>query len=193
MTTKTCTKCDETKPLDDYSRDRRSPDGRVSECKTCKNAQKRAYREANREKINARDRAYREVNREKIATKARAYYKANREKIDAQKRDYHEANREKCNARNRAYREANRETLAARSRAYHAENREQVNARSRAYTRKLNEETRATATRNGEPWTPEEDHYLTTTTDTAAEAAFNLGRTIVSVWYRREKLRKAAA
>lgn len=178
MTTKTCTKCDETKPLDDYSRDRRSPDGRVSECKTCKNAQKRAYREANREKINARDRAYREVNREKIATKARAYYKANREQIASQK----------C-----AYYEANREQISAQQRAYHAENREQVNARSRAYTRKLIEETRATATRNGEPWTPEEDHYLTTTTDTAAEAAFNLGRTIVSVWYRREKLRKAAA
>ena len=32
---KTCTKCDEEKPLDEFYRDRRSPQGRNSRCKPC--------------------------------------------------------------------------------------------------------------------------------------------------------------
>ena len=38
-------------------------------------AQKRAYREANREKVAAQQRAYREANREKVAEYNRNYYK----------------------------------------------------------------------------------------------------------------------
>ena len=58
-------------------------------------AQKRAYREANREKLAAQRRAYREANREKLAAQRRAYYEANREKVAAQQRAYYEANRDR--------------------------------------------------------------------------------------------------
>ena len=54
---------------------------------------RRAYREANREKIADQKRAYREANREKIADQQRAYREANREKIADQKRAYREARR----------------------------------------------------------------------------------------------------
>ena len=69
---------------------------------------RRAYREANREKIADQQRAYREANREKIADQQRAYREANREKIADQKRAYYEANREKIADQKRAYREARR-------------------------------------------------------------------------------------
>lgn len=43
----------------------------------------------------AKKREYREANREKIAAKQREWYEANREKVLAQQREYREANREK--------------------------------------------------------------------------------------------------
>ena len=49
---------------------------------------KRAYREANREKINAYQRTYREANREKVNAYQRAYREANREKFNAYQRAY---------------------------------------------------------------------------------------------------------
>ena len=66
-------------------------------------AQKKAYREANREKVAAQQKAYREANREKVAAQQKAYYEANREKVAAQQKAYREANREKYNAYMREY------------------------------------------------------------------------------------------
>ena len=40
--------------------------------------------------------AYREANREKVAAYQKAYYEANREKVAATKKAYREANRKKC-------------------------------------------------------------------------------------------------
>lgn len=80
-----------------------------------------------------------------------------------------------------------------RQRAYREANQEEINARNRARRKKLNQATISAANRRGDPWTTEEDHYIATTSDTAAEAAFNLGRTYESVETRRKKLRKAAA
>ena len=44
----------------------------------------KAYREANKEKIQAYDREYKEANKEKILAQNRAYKKANKEKLKAQ-------------------------------------------------------------------------------------------------------------
>ena len=49
-------------------------------------AQKKAYREANREKVAEYQKAYREANREKLAAQKKAYYEANREKINERRR-----------------------------------------------------------------------------------------------------------
>ena len=69
-------------------------------------AQKKAYREANREKVAEYQKAYYEANREKVAEYQKAYREANREKLAAQKKAYYEANREKINERRRRnYRE----------------------------------------------------------------------------------------
>ena len=49
-------------------------------------AQKKAYREANREKLAECQKAYREANREKVAEYQKAYREANREKINEKRR-----------------------------------------------------------------------------------------------------------
>ena len=58
-------------------------------------AQKRAWYEANRDKVAAQQRAYREANRDKVAAQQRAYREANRDKVAAQQRAYREVNRGK--------------------------------------------------------------------------------------------------
>lgn len=160
---KRCTRCGNEKELAQFHRDRRANDGRRAQCSECSATQNRTYRANNREKLNERQRSYREEHRE-----------------------------ERC-AYDRAYHEAFREDILARQRAYRAANRDVLNARSRDYRNKVQKATGSVATRTGEPWTAEEDHYLTTTTDTAIEASLHLGRTYGSVQSRRAKLRRLAA
>ena len=126
---KTCTKCGETKPLDQFSKDRRSKDGCQLKCKSCN----RAYYLANRERIAKRDEAYRKANQEKIAQRNRAYYEANRERISEQSRAYYRANALRYVERARAYRKANPDKWAEYQRAYRDANRDEVNERVRRY------------------------------------------------------------
>lgn len=53
---KTCTRCGETKPIDDYWNQRARPDGKAPWCKACQAAWKAEYRQKNREAELAKDR-----------------------------------------------------------------------------------------------------------------------------------------
>lgn len=116
--TKRCPRCGETKPLEDFYRDRSSRDGRYSRCKTCflPEARERMREYANRpgvrERANARSRArYRTdgAHRERLAEQNRKWVLANWEKRLAVSRAWMRRNREKVNAqtqRQRARRRA---------------------------------------------------------------------------------------
>lgn len=54
MDTKQCTKCGETKPLDQFHRDKKKLDGRYARCKTCKNASRDLYRKPTDPEYSAR-------------------------------------------------------------------------------------------------------------------------------------------
>lgn len=88
MTTphKTCTKCGETKPLDEFHKDARKRDGRRSYCKHCVAERDRRYSEKNREKINEWQRRHYEENRKGILARQRQYREEHREEILAQQR-----------------------------------------------------------------------------------------------------------
>lgn len=66
MTAKTCTKCDETKPLDEFFRKASAKDGRTSDCKACRTAGDRAKYAANPEPKRVAARTYRAENLEVI-------------------------------------------------------------------------------------------------------------------------------
>jgi len=87
-----------------------------TEAQRQKVARKKAYYEANREKVAAYMKAYREENRDKIAAYMKAYREENRDKIAARKKAYQEANRDKIAAQQKAYREANRDKINQRKR-----------------------------------------------------------------------------
>ncbi len=78
---KVCTKCDETKPLSEFSKRGKGRGGYNSRCKACRLEYYRAYRVANRARFNA--------------TSTR-YYKAHRAEVAARKRVQRTENPEKC-------------------------------------------------------------------------------------------------
>jgi len=137
--TKTCRKCGETKSLDAFGKHKTHKDGLESHCKLCQKAQKKAYREANKEKIKAFQKAYQKANKEKISAQRKAHYEANKERLLAQKKAYHEANKEKLSAKNKAYYAANREKLLAQAKACQEANKEKLKAQKKAY-REANKE-----------------------------------------------------
>ena len=66
-------------------------------------AQKKAYRDANREKVAAYQQAYYEANREKVAERQKAYREANREKVRERARNYMREYRAKKENRRRCW------------------------------------------------------------------------------------------
>jgi hypothetical protein len=113
--TKTCTKCHEVKPLDEFSAQRRTKDGKQPRCKACF----AEYRHANREAIAKQRAGYRErpeVKARNAKYKAE-YYQAHRDDIRAYKAEYYQANRNSILAKQTEYYADNRDTV----RAYQAE------------------------------------------------------------------------
>ena len=76
---KTCTKCGETKSLDDFHRNKTGAGGRRPDCKECVQEYTRRYYEENRDKERERNRRYREENRDKMLDYKRRYYEENRD------------------------------------------------------------------------------------------------------------------
>lgn len=95
---KKCRLCGVEKPLDQFHRDRSKSDGRRNECKPCKCAdvrlrknpeKRRAWQEANREKIREQARERRRVNRDQVlAAKKRHRDKYRRELAEKQTARY---------------------------------------------------------------------------------------------------------
>ena len=160
---KTCTKCGETKSLDDFHRDKTGVGGRRSDCKECVREYKRRYHEENRDKRLEYNRRYREENRDKTLDYQRRHYEENRDKVRERKRRYHEENRDILNQGNKIR---------------HAQN-----------TRISN----LLASKKGAPYSPEEDALILADNGmTIYQKAIELGRTYHSVRIRKQHLRARA-
>ena len=87
MKTKTCSKCKETKPPDEFHNKKGAKDGKFSQCKACI----KKYQEGNKDY----SKKYRQENKDKIKAFRKEYRKENRDKIKAQKKEYYERNSDK--------------------------------------------------------------------------------------------------
>ena len=100
---KTCNFCKATKPLDEFYKAAKSPDGRQYRCKDCTRIASRQYSRDNPEARRQSDRKYRATDNYKANRKARREG-PQRERILEQKRDswyrHHESNLEKLRERN---------------------------------------------------------------------------------------------
>ena len=175
---KTCTKCGETKSLDDFHRNKGGVDGRHSHCKECRRERKRRYYEENRDKELEYARRYHEGNRDKVREYKRRYREENRDKELEYQRRYYEENRDKARERKRRYREENRDIINQGSKIHHAQN-----------TRISN----LLASKKGAPYSPEEDALILADNGmTIYQKAIELGRTYQSVRIRKQHLRARA-
>lgn len=84
--TKKCCKCKEEKPLDEFNRRKRSPDGRQTYCREC---HKDHYR-ANKERYLQQANEWTERNREKRYAASRRYKQRNPKKVSRWNREYRE-------------------------------------------------------------------------------------------------------
>lgn len=99
---KICTKCQETKPLSDFAKDKSKKDGLGSNCKACK----RRYREANKADRKIKDAAYYQANKARITKVKQAYRSKNRDKILAYAKKYYQENKEHILATKKKYKRA---------------------------------------------------------------------------------------
>ena len=177
---KTCTKCGETKPLDDFHRQRSSADGRKAWCRECAAESKRRWYEENRDKVLGYDRRYYEENRDKVLESKRRWYEENRDKVLERKRRYHEENRDKVRQRRRRWQEENLDYHRAANRINQTE------------SQAMSVEMATVPLRT--PWTEEEDAFLMADNGmTVFQKAIHLGRTYESCRGRRVYLRQAVA
>ena len=190
---KTCTKCGETKPLDDFHRDKRGPDGRRSDCKECVREYKRRYYEENRDKERERNRRYHEESRDKVRERKHRYYEESRDKVREYKRRYHEENRDKVLEYKRRYHEENRDKRLESQRRYHEENRDILNQGNKIRQVQNTRTSNLLASKKGAPYSPEEDALILADNGmTIYQKAIELGRTYHSVRMRKQHLRARA-
>jgi len=97
MSTRKCSKCGETKAVEEFSWRIKAKGKRQSKCKVC---DKQCY-QANREAVRAQQREHYEANREAILAQKQQYYEENRDEINAQRQQYRQDNREAINAQRR--------------------------------------------------------------------------------------------
>jgi hypothetical protein len=81
---KFCNKCQAKKPITDFARNKRTPDGKQAHCKVCN----KKYRDANEDKISEYRTQYREIHKDKYREYARIYYQENKKKLQAQCKEY---------------------------------------------------------------------------------------------------------
>lgn len=191
MTTKTCTRCHQTLPVDNFHKRANSKDGRQSRCKPCTAEAGAEYRKASVVKRRDYDRAYYEKNRDKITARTAAWREANYDRVRERARAYYEENRDTIHAKDAAYYEANKERLQARSREYQRNLPREAVERRQERTRQLQKITRAQATGGRRRWTDDERQFVYDHPEmTAYQLAINLQRTLAAVENERRRQKK---
>lgn len=96
---KLCTRCIESKKLEDFACDRQKKDGLRNWCRACV----REHRQINADQVKASKARYVSENREAILRKGKEYHEAKRDEILARKRKYDAENKARTAARTAAY------------------------------------------------------------------------------------------
>ena len=117
MTTKLCTKCNTTKVITEFHKDKTKKDGFYPSCKECrkksldnplikqkKKEYNKKYWEENREKLIEQNKQYRKENLDKCLEICRGYYKNNKEKCLENKQEYYLKNKETIQEYGKEYR-----------------------------------------------------------------------------------------
>jgi hypothetical protein len=97
---KTCNRCHNSKPLNEFCKNKTAKFGVSSSCKVCQSAYNKEYRQKNRDSLLQADRDRYANNTEELKAKAAKYKTENREYYDAYNKSYYRLNKHKFLAAN---------------------------------------------------------------------------------------------
>jgi 5-methylcytosine-specific restriction endonuclease McrA len=95
MDTKQCSKCKESKSLDQFYKDKNGKYGVTSICKKCKKRIVREYYNNNRDKIAKYHKEYRNINKDRLIKYNREYKNNNRDRLNKYQKEYQKTERGK--------------------------------------------------------------------------------------------------
>lgn len=124
---KTCSKCSETKSVDQFQKDKSKPDGVYSSCKECT----KKWRKDNKNKIWAQNQSAYEQNKEKYLLQKKEYYDKNKKDIIAKQKKYYLKNRNKILEYQAQWREDNVQKYKESVKAYSKNHRAQINQKQK--------------------------------------------------------------
>lgn len=101
---KTCSKCNNLKPIDDFYKKSNKAEQTITYCKVCTNAINKEYREKNKDTISERKKAQYKENKEEILSRNKKYREQNRELLLNIYKNYNDKNKDLKIAYNRDYR-----------------------------------------------------------------------------------------
>lgn len=108
---KTCSICKESKPLTEFSKNKRRTDGYNRECKSCTREYKKQYYHRNKKKIDDINKLYWVNNKERLLEGQKEYRNNNRESIKETNSKWLDANREKVQIYQKEYKKRNKESI----------------------------------------------------------------------------------
>jgi hypothetical protein len=108
----------------------------AEDAKLQESSRRKAYREANKEKIKEYARKYREENRSKVVAWQKDFEAKNKEHRAAYRKKYYEENKEHLLQKAAEYDKAHPEMIAAKAKKYREANAEKVAERARVYRKK---------------------------------------------------------
>jgi hypothetical protein len=98
---KACTKCGETKSLEDFYRRKNNGDGLSTWCRGCRKAYLAAHYQANRERFRVKNAEYRQRHYDRIVDQQAGYRAANRQRLREAQLQRHHGDPERYKAINR--------------------------------------------------------------------------------------------
>lgn len=133
-TERICNQCGNPYPLTSeyFVKDKRNPQGFMTICKSCRNANKKAWNDANPDKVKAMKKRDQEKHADRIKAQQKRWNENNQEHVSEYRKDYYSQNRER---------------LIEAASQYQRDNRESVNSKNRAWYRANPEKSKAIGTR----------------------------------------------
>ena len=135
---KTCNKCNQTKPLTEFYKDKTKNDGLHSICKECE----KEYYQINKERRAEYHKELYQLNKERIAKRRKKHYQLNKERRAEYHKEYYQINKDRITTRNKEYKQINKERIAKRRKKYYQLNKER-RAEYNKELYQLNKERRA--------------------------------------------------
>ncbi len=124
-----CKRCEVSKPLVEFSNDKRKLEGKNTMCKLCSYEQRKAFREENKERLAEEGRLWRRNNKEKLVESRAKYYMRHKE----ESKTYRADNIERINAKQKEYRENNREKRNHQVSEWAKDNKDYCSLRQKEY------------------------------------------------------------